>query len=284
MSCPLGLLALLAARLVLNELMVRPLSGGAEWIEILNAGDEPAPLAGLGLEDARGRPALLGSDAGVLDAGAFLLLASNRDRVLESFPLLDPARVVKPGGTWPTFNDSDGDGGFADIVLLRSADGARLDSVAYPARWLGGAGQSVERIDPAGPSTLPANWSPSVDPAGATPLRPNSLALRPEDQDQGELVLPRAPVVPGGEGAPIGWHLPRPGRVAIELFDLEGRSVRLLRPLEVASTVGRVVWDGRDAAGRHCAPGLYIVLLEGRYDDELAPRRWKRAVVVGGRP
>jgi hypothetical protein len=284
MSCPLGLVGFLVARLVLNELMVRPLSGGSEWIELLNAGDEPAPLAGLGLEDSRGRPALLSASAGALEPGAFLVLASNRDRVLEQFPLLDPARVVKPDGTWPTFNDSDGEAGFADVVLLRGADGARLDSVAYPSRWLGGAGQSVERIDPAGPSTLPANWSPSVDPLGATPLRPNSLALRPEDADQGALVLPRTPVVPGREGAPIGWHLPRPGRVAIELFDLEGRPVRLLRPLEDASTVGRVAWDGRDNAGRACAPGLYIVLLEGRYDDEIAPRRWRRTVIVGGTP
>lgn len=284
MPCPLALIVPLVARLVLNELLVKPLSGGAEWIEILNAGDEPATVAGLGLEDARARPARLGPSMPPLEPGGFLVLAANRERVLEQFPLLDAARVVKPEGTWPTFNDSDGEEGFADVVLLRDADGARLDSVAYPSRWLGGPGRSLERIDPAGPSTLAANWSPSDDPLGATPLRRNSLALRPEDADQGALVLPPGPVVPGQGGAPIGWHLPRPARVAIELFDLEGRPVRLLRPLDEASTVGRVAWDGRDNAGRPCAPGLYLVLLEGRYDDEVAPRRWRRVVVVGGAP
>jgi len=277
------LLVLLAARLVVSELFIKPLTGGSEWIEIQNAGDAPAVVAGLSIEDARARPARIPDTTGDLAPGQFLLLASNVERVRAAFAGLDSLRVVKPDGTWPTLNDSDGDAGWADAVVLRSAAGAVLDSLVYQARWLGGAGRSLERIDPAGSSLLAANWSPCDDPLGATPLSINSLSPRPDEIDRGELIVPTAPITPGvNGGARISWHLDRPARLALEIFDLDGRSVRLLRPLDDASTVGRVIWDGADDAGRRCPPGLYVVLLEGRFDDEMNPRRWHRGLVMGG--
>lgn len=279
------LIVFLVARLIISELFIKPPTGGSEWIEIQNAGDAPASLLGVSIEDARARPARLPDGLPDLVPGAFLLLASNVERVHQQFGGLDSSRVIKPAGTWPTLNDADGDAGFADAVVLRDGTGSPVDSVAYLSRWLGSAGQSLERIDPAGSSLLAANWSPSDDPTGATPLRLNSLSPRPEDIDQGALIVPSGPVIPGVTGgARISWHLERPARLALEVFDLDGRSVRLLRPLEEASTAGRVVWDGADEAGRVCPPGLYLVLLEGRFDDELNPRRWRRALVMGAQP
>jgi hypothetical protein len=282
-SIPLAVL--LAARLVINEVMIKPSTGGSEWIEIHNAGDGAVATAGLSIEDARGRPAAFPALPESIAAGSFLVLASNVERVLEHFADLDIARVVKPAGTWPALNDADGDAGFADAVVLRDASGAVLDSMAYHERWLAGAGRAIERLDPAGSPLLPANWSPSDDPSGGTPLRLNSLSPRPDEIGQGELIVPAAPFRPGvAGGARIGWHLDRPATLALEVFDLDGRPVRRLRPLEAASTVGRVVWDGADDAGRLCPPGLYVVLLEGRLDGEMAPRRWRRALVMGEAP
>ncbi|MDZ4805823.1 MAG: lamin tail domain-containing protein [Candidatus Eisenbacteria bacterium] len=276
------LLVFLIARLVISELFVKPLTGGSEWIEIQNAGDASAPVAGLSIEDARRRPAQIPDTIDDLAPGEFLVFASNVERVHSAFAGLDSSRVVKPIGTWPTLNDADGEAGWADAVVLRSANGTVLDSLIYQARWLGGAGRSLERIDPVGGSLLAANWSPCDDPLGATPLGRNSLSPRPEEIDKGELIVPIGPIVPGSSGARISWHLDRPALLTLEIFDLDGRSVRLLRPLDEASTVGRVVWDGADDAGRRCPPGLYVVLLEGRFDDEVTPRRWRRPVVMGG--
>jgi len=282
-SIPLAVL--LAARLVLNEVMVKPFTGGSEWIEIHNAGDVAMPLSGLTIEDARGRPAPFPAKPDSLGPAAFLILASNVERVHEQFADLDPLLVVKPAGTWPALNDADGDAGFADAIVLRDATGAVLDSMTYQERWLALAGRALERIDPAGSSILPSNWSPSDDPTGATPLRLNSLAPRPEEIEQGALIVPGAPFRPGiSGGARIGWHLEKPATLAIEVLDLDGRPVRRLRPLEAAATVGRVVWDGADDVGRVCPPGLYIVMLEGRMDGDTAPRRWRRALVMGEAP
>lgn len=274
--------AVLAQLLVINEVMVRPSTGGTEWIEIFNAGDAAASLAGVTIEDARRRPVKVPASADSLEPGGYWILASNVDRVVGRYGGLDAARVVKPEGTWPTLNDSDGDQGFADLVVLRAADGAPLDSVIYYERWLGAAGTSLERVDARTSPALASNWSPSLHDSLATPLRLNSLSLAPGASDRGALLVPEGPMLAGGSGGPpvIGWQLERPASVTIELFDLCGRSVRLLKPLEAAPPVGRLVWNLDDDSGRPVPTGVYLVLLEGRYDGETAPRRWRKPVIV----
>lgn len=268
-------------RLVLNELMIRPVSGGTEWVELLNAGDAPALLTGLTLEDGRGRPARLALDGAPLDPQQFLIVAANRSRFLEAWIGLDAARVVGVTGGWPTLNDADGASGYADLVVLRDATGAALDSLAYFAAWLAPAGQSLERVDPAGASVLAANWSPATDVSGATPLHANSLAPRPDGGDRGALSVPAAPVDPSnGIPALVTWRLPGPSALSLELFDLSGRSCRLLRPLADAPAVGRVAWDGRDDAGRRCGDGVYVVVLEAREDGARPSRVWRRSLTL----
>lgn len=282
LSC-LALLAL-AARLIINEAMIRPLTGGAEWIELLNIGDRRAPLAGLSMEDARGRPVHLPASVDSLDPGGFRLLVSNVERVMTAWPSLDASLVLKPEGTWPTLNDSDGESGYADLIVVRDGTGALLDSLAYPAAWLGDQGFSLERVDPQGATLLSGNWSPSEASSGATPLAVNSIALPPGNRDRGALIVPEAPVVPGrgGSESVIGWRLAAPGTISLELFDLAGRSVRLLRPLAEAPTIGHLQWDGRDDAGRTCPPGVYVVLLEGRDGSRTSVSRWSRPIVLAG--
>lgn len=272
-----------APRLLLNELMIRPVGGGTEWIELQNAGDAAALLAGVTLEDARGRPARLAADGIVLEPGEFLVVAANRARFLDAWLGVDGTRVVGVTGGWPTLNDSDGAAGYADLVVLRDSDGSPLDSVAYFETWLAPPGQSLERIDPAGDSRLAANWSPAGDVSGATPLRANSLAPRPDGGDRGALSVPATPVDPArGEPALVTWRLPAPSQLSLELFDLSGRSCRLLRPLGDAPPVGRVVWDGRDDVGRRLVDGVYIVVLESRTEGERASRVWRQPLALYG--
>ncbi len=273
---------LLAARLILNEVMIRPATGGAEWIELLNAGDEPAALAGLEIEDARARPAAAPGNLPPLEPGGFWILTADTSKFLAAFPGADARRVTKPGGAWPTFNDADGSDGFADRIRIRATSGAVLDSLEYTARWIGTAGVALERVDPGGATQLASNWSPSVDPSGGTPLARNSLALLPGENLEGALIVPEGPLEDDGGGlrVPIAWHLERPALLSMELFDMRGRTVRLLKPLESSGTVGRIVWDGRDDAGRDVPPGIFWVLLEGRLDGDRDASRWRRPVVV----
>jgi len=273
---------LLASVLVLNEVMIRPATGGSEWIEIYNSSDQPVSVGGLSFEDSRGRPARVPLAAPQVEAKGYRLLAANVPKVLAAYPSLDPARVLALEGAWPTLNDSDGEQGFADRVLIRDPSGAGLDSLTYLAAWLGAAGTSLERVDAGTSSTLASNWSPCSADSGATPLARNSLSLTEGEEEQGTLVVPEVPMNPDAGGSPpaIGWHLEEPGLVTIEMFDLAGRSVRLLKPLEPGAPVGRVVWDGKDDSGTPVPAGVYLVLLEARYEDEVEPRRWRRPLVI----
>jgi hypothetical protein len=60
----------------------------------------------------------------------------------------------------------------------------------------------------------------------------------------------------------VSYELAEAGRVSLRIYDLQGRVVRVLvddRQSRQRHTVG---WDGRDAAGREVASGVYFYRLE----------------------
>jgi hypothetical protein len=60
------------------------------------------------------------------------------------------------------------------VILRHAPSGTTIDSVPYAPSWGGGDGRSLERIDPAGPSSAAFNFGSSTAEAGATPGRRNS--------------------------------------------------------------------------------------------------------------
>ena len=60
----------------------------------------------------------------------------------------------------------------------------------------------------------------------------------------------------------LEFTLPVAGRVSVAVYDAAGRSVRPLAAGVFPPGTHRVEWDGRDAAGRRAASGLYFVRLE----------------------
>lgn len=107
------------------------------------------------------------------------------------------------------------------------------------------------------------------------------------------LVLPGPAVAPtAAPGAPRGFtvrtapnpfnprtsirlELPDEGRVRIEVVDLRGHRVRHLLDARRPAGSLRVIWDGRDDAGRESASGVYLIV--ARHDDQLV--RHKVALV-----
>ncbi|MEZ4387949.1 MAG: S8 family serine peptidase [Candidatus Krumholzibacteriia bacterium] len=59
----------------------------------------------------------------------------------------------------------------------------------------------------------------------------------------------------------LAFELARPGAVRLELFDVGGRLVRRLVDGPLAAGRHEVDWDGRDAAGREQASGVYLARL-----------------------
>jgi subtilisin family serine protease len=66
---------------------------------------------------------------------------------------------------------------------------------------------------------------------------------------------------PFRDATEVRYAVPEPVAVRIEVYDVRGRLVRALVDRPVSAGEFRATWDGRDAAGRPAAPGIYFVRL-----------------------
>lgn len=55
-------------------------------------------------------------------------------------------------------------------------------------------------------------------------------------------------------GSMIRWEVPGDAALTLGVYDVAGRLVRTLRPVD-----GHVVWDGTDTASRQASPGAYVI-------------------------
>ncbi len=62
----------------------------------------------------------------------------------------------------------------------------------------------------------------------------------------------------------ISFELAADAKVRLEIFDLRGRSVRLLLDEHRSAGAGYVEWDGRDESGRPLTSGVYLAKFSGR--------------------
>lgn len=144
-----------------------------EFIEIFNRTEERRALSGCTVSDGSSTGRL---PAVTLEPGEYLVLASgdNTDRFGDSV-----IAVTIDG--MPTLNNA------GDAIVLRSPEGAIIDSVNYNTSWYGDAaraagGWTLELIDPEYACGEEDNWTASVDPSGGTPGRQNSVHGSNPDQ------------------------------------------------------------------------------------------------------
>ncbi len=90
-------------------------------------------------------------------------------------------------------------------------------------------------------------------------------------------LLPNAPN-PFNPLTELRFALDADGDAALDVYDLKGRLVRAFGAAPYAAGVHAVSWDGRDAAGRAVASGIYEVVLSARVGGETV--RQARAVVL----
>jgi photosystem II stability/assembly factor-like uncharacterized protein len=75
---------------------------------------------------------------------------------------------------------------------------------------------------------------------------------------------------PFRRAATLAFSLPRAGLVRVAVFDVGGRLVRELWAGERAAGRHELTWDGRDAAGRAVASGVYLARVSARGEERVA--------------
>ena len=157
-------------QLLITEVMADPSPAvglpEVEYVELFNASDQLLSTQGLRFSDASTTVVL---PATFLAPQEHALLADASDRAaLSSY-----GRTIAVK-SFPSLNSSD------DSLRLTNEQGREIFALAYADDWYNdaekrGGGWSLEMVDPQRPCGERDNWTASVDPAGGTPGRPNSV-------------------------------------------------------------------------------------------------------------
>ncbi|MGQ9678123.1 MAG: lamin tail domain-containing protein [bacterium] len=121
------------------------------------------------------------------------------------------------------------------------------------------------------PRSRTALWSKVVCPGDKETLNNFSRMFVTPRAQSGVLNLGLESFSPDGDGfedsLPVSFCLPEPGgRLTLKVFDLAGRTVRVIFTSHLVEEVqGFVYWDGKTTRGEVAPTGLYAVYLEYRY-------------------
>ncbi len=257
-----------------NEIMMAPVAGESEWIELVHAGGEPVALDGVALLDGATTGGTVTrtvlSTAAIVTDGALVVVAADSSvfvRYTELRGLLTAGAAVIVTGRSLSLADE------GDAVVVHDAGGRTIDSVRYQAAWhhpeiLDAHGRSLERLHPSLPSNVATSWSTCPLPRGGTPMERNAVWL------DAALGVPSAmieahpnPFSPDGDGhedfCMIGYRLPIATAVLrVRVFDTMGRLCRTLAAGQLSGSEGQILFDGCDEQRRRLDIGLYILYAE----------------------
>jgi hypothetical protein len=243
--------------LFISEVLNRPRPDGAEWVEIFSLAATELDLAVCALSDAAGGTATL---RGTLAPGRWAIATADTSALRHDWSIPSDAIVIS-ASPWPPLNHTASGGAAAERVVVRIGE---IEAVAVSLPGGASEGVSWETVSRWRDATDPASWSPSLDPTGATPGRPNS-----RDGDR---------ILPGGGLTALTAHpptfFPARDRAALVVFrsrardcrmtvhDSSGLPVARLAPWLVADGEHRALWDGQSDSGTAAALGLYVVRAE----------------------
>ncbi|MFP4227640.1 MAG: lamin tail domain-containing protein [Salinivenus sp.] len=151
--------------IVINEILYAPLPASNEFIELYNRSDKTIDLGTLSYADENRDFSPVLSRREPLRPDSFVVLARDSAAFTSAFP---DVSFRTPGG-WDALNN-----GGDEVRIRHDPTGKTIDRVPYEASWGGSDGQSLERIDPAAPSTSASTFGSSTADRGATPGAQNS--------------------------------------------------------------------------------------------------------------
>jgi hypothetical protein len=244
--------------ILISEVWSSPREGCPQFVEWMNAGTEPADVTGFSIRDERAHPVVIDADSLTLEAGAWIALSADPDRLAECVKGAPVGSLFGVRGAWPTFNRSGG--AVADSILVFDRYGIVVDAVSYPAVPSASAGRSLERVD-LFLHDGPAVWRLSDAAEGCspglanrafidTPAPPGRVIVTPNPFAPARGDLLRVAATPGADVS----------RIDVWVYDIEGHRLAALGG--TTSFPALFVWDGQRDDGVRVQPGLYIVATE----------------------
>ncbi|MEN9401123.1 MAG: hypothetical protein RL632_2226, partial [Bacteroidota bacterium] len=272
--------------LVINELLVDPLTGGSDWIEVYNSSAK-----WIDLMDWR----LANFDNGVVDnfqsvtqhfylaPHEYAVLGSDSSHVKQHYPFAVSGRFV-PLET-PAYAVDSG------TVLLYYFD-QLMDTVSYSTGWHfalleSSDGVSLERIRTEGPSNQRENWHSAAEAIGfGSPGMKNSQDM--QGSLAGDFNLSSNIISPDSDGKDdvleFTYTMIEPGMLGtLILYDDEGREVKKIFSNELLGISGSFTWDGITQDQYKANIGTYIAVFSAFALNGQSAVNKRKAFVVAGR-
>jgi hypothetical protein len=168
--------------------------------------------------------------------------------------------------------------------MLTAVDRVSYSSAMHKGFLSGTEGIALEKVSPALPSDVAANWHSASEVCGwGTPGAANSVAVEPADAGEG-LRLSSTRVSPDGDGfeevvSVSVWPGGDDNIISVTVFNDRGYCVRRLAERFSAGAGATFVWDGTTDSGAGLPAGLYMVIAESVSSSGVS-HRWKKVCAV----
>lgn len=272
--------------LVINELLVDPLMGGSDWIEVYNTSDKWIDLMDWRLahfDNGMVANYQTVSQHFYLAPSEYAVLGSDSSFVKQRYPFAVPGRFVQL--ETPAYAVDSG------TVLLYYFD-QLMDTVSYSNGWHfalleSSDGVSLERVRTEGSSNKRDNWHSAAEAIGfASPGMKNSQDMK--GNLAGDFVLSSNIISPDNDGKDdvleFTYTMLEPGMLGtLVLYDDEGREVKKIFSNELLGISGRVTWDGITDEHYKASIGTYIAVFTAFALNGQSAVNKRKAFVVAGR-
>jgi hypothetical protein len=249
----------------INELLVNPVSGACDFVEIYNTSQKWVNLKGLQFanyeQDVIANIKTI-SENRILKPGEYAFVTPSISKQKSLFSTINES--VGCEMALPGYNNDSG-----TVILLKN--NTIIDKVSYKDKWHfalidNTEGKSLERINPFANSCLSDNWHTASETVGyATPGLQNSHYLSSDVSQKTRLVVDR--ISPENDGFEDILELVYQtdldeNMCTITILNAEGQEMIKLKENELIPQNGSVFWDGLTSNKQKAPVGMYIIYFQ----------------------
>jgi len=275
--------------LVINEVLFNPVTGGADYVELMNTSNRVVNLKGWMLANFDVDDGISGYRTMIdknyaIDVGGFVLLTEDTAQVMATYIGHGIGNLLETD--IPPYNNDSG------TVYLLNFDSLVTEWFSYDEDMhfplLDDVnGVSLERLDVNRDIADNGNWHSAAQTAGfGTPGLQNSQYF-PTSEADGEVSVDPDIFSPydfdgNSDILNINYKFTQSGNVAtIRIYDANGRPIRQLVSNQLLGASGVFKWDGTTDTGGKARIGMYIILFEA-FNPEGKTSTYKISTVLGG--
>ena len=277
--------SIIAEDIILNEIMFDPLTNGSDYVELYNNSNKILDLKELYLadwDDSIANYKSIIATQRLLLPGEYVLITEDTNDIINDFAIYGLGTFIETD--IPTYNNDSGS------VYLMSKDSLIIDFFKYDEDMhfellTTNDGKALERISFGGGMNNPDYWhSAAENVEWGTPGYKNSQSFYPNPT--GTITVDPKLFSPNSDGfhdvVTISLELQSNDNVIdVEIFDNQGRLIRLLKDNFFAGNQVTITWDGITDNGEKGLIGTYIILISV-LDAEGNQSQYKEVTVLGG--